>query len=52
MSIEELMTNGTRSERRSAMKENKSFKPKNKRAASMKPLKGKTKKEGANNDCD
>lgn len=37
MSIEDLITYGTRRERRAVKKANKSFKPKNKRAASMKP---------------
>lgn len=37
MSIEDLITYGTRRERRAVKKANKSFRPKNKRAASMKP---------------
>ena len=37
MSIEDLITYGTRRERRAVKKANKGFKPKNKRAASMKP---------------
>lgn len=43
MSIEDLITYGTRRERRAVKKANKSFRPKNKRPASMKP-----KREGRN----